>query len=324
MLFIFLFFNLTYHTINIDGDLSDFLDYEKVYSDNFGDSYWGLQNEVKDLYITWDKSNLYLGIEYIVKNNALLIIFNVGEEGLQDLDNLNFYPRNIKLVGFSANFMIALWDGDLLKGGFRKISINGSTSDLTSNIEIFNKGKSGENSILEAKIPFNIFFGENFKQNASIVIISFIAGGDHSGAGDILPDNEDVDGIPPEHVRRILKIHIDKNFDSKPDSGIKPFEQTEIEEKWFERINLKEFILDREIIFEGNSVKAQIKLSQTSYIDLVLIREDGKVYKKIYNGFIVADELKEFIFKIEKQGLYILLLDIKGKLKEKKVIKVLK
>ncbi|MEN3045774.1 MAG: hypothetical protein ABDH49_02115 [Candidatus Hydrothermales bacterium] len=324
MLLIFILFSLTYHQVQIDGNLSDFYDYERVYSDKPRDSYWGAQNELKDLYITWDKNNIYLGIEYIVQNNALLIIFGTGEEGLQDLDNLNFYPRNIKLVGFSANFMIALWDADFSKGGFRKISINGSTSDLTSSIEIFNNGKSGVNSILEARIPFNILFGGSFKQNANVIIAALIAGGDHFGAGDVLPDNEDVDGIPPDHVRRILKIYLDKDLDSKPDSGVKPLEHAEIEEKSFEKIFLKEFSVDKEIIFEGNSVKAQVKLSETSYVSLALINENGRLYKKIYEGPIVGEELKEFIFKIENQGLYILLLDIRGKLKEKKVIKVLR
>ncbi len=324
MILLIFLISITYKTIIADGNLKDFTPDEKVLSDKYGDSFWGVQNELTEFFITWDKNNLYIGAEYIVKNNALLIIFDTGENGISDLDILNWYPRNLKLYGISANYILALWDADLSKGGFRKISPTGSTSDLTQYTSIYNNGKSGEKSFIEGKIPFSLIFENGFNSGASLKIFLCIAGGDHSGSCDISPDNTLVDGIPPEYVRKFLLINLDKNFDSKPDSNVLPVQNSEIIESPFEKLDLKEFKIEKSILFVNENVKLSVILSENSNINLSLITEEGKLYKKIFEGTILKNEKREFDFNINKPGIYVLLLEVKGKLRKKEVIKVIK
>jgi len=308
----------------VDGDLSDFSNDEIVLRDRWGDSYWGLQNEIGNFYMTWDKENFYIGLEYIVKNNALMIIIDVGIPGLQDLDILNFYPRNLKLVGINANYLIALWDADLTKGGFRKIDIKGTTTDLTSSVEIVNNGKSGEKSYIEAKIPFDLIFEAGFSSGSEIKIFACIAGGDHSGSGDIAPDNMDIDGIPPEYVRKFAVIYFDKDFNAVPDSGIEPYNSMELKEVQFEKFEIKEFKIRERVLFTNQKNECSVMVSKTSNLNLLIISEAGKLYKRVYQGTVIANELKTFSFSISDPGIYILLLEIPGKLREKKVLKVIK
>ncbi|MEO0268958.1 MAG: hypothetical protein ABIN73_04360 [candidate division WOR-3 bacterium] len=322
MIFLLFLINITYKTITVDGDLKDFSEDEKVLSDRYGDSFWGIQNELTNFFLTWDKNNIYIGVEYIVKNNALLIVFDTGEKGVSDLDILNWYPRNLKLYGIEANYILALWDADLSKGGFRKISTSGSTSDLSSYTEIYNRGKSGEKSYIEAKIPFPLIFENGFNSGSNLKIFLCIAGGDHSGSGDISPDNLDVDGLPPEYIRRFLLINLDKNLDAKPDSNIFPIQNSEIVESPFEKLELKEFKIDKNVIFINESVKLTFSLSENSNINISLITEDGKLFKKIFEGTLLKNEKREIDFNINKPGIYILLLEVKGKLRKKEVIKV--
>ena len=324
MIFLFFLLNITYHSIIIDGDLSDFTNDERILSDRYGDSFWGIQNEITDFYLTWDKNNIYIGLEYIVKNNALMIVIDAGVPGLQDLDILNWYPRNLKLNGINANYLIALWDADLSKGGFRKILTSGATTDLTSNIEIINKGSSGNKSYIEAKLPFNLIFESGFNSGAKIKLFVCIAGGDHSGAGDIAPDNPDVDGIAPDYIRRFAVIEFDKDFDAKPDSGVKSTQNLEIIEAQFEKFEIKKFEIKKENVTAGETNECSIMISRTSNINLFLISEEGKLYKKLYQGTVLGGELKTFSFNITKPGIYILLLEIPEKLREKKVLKVIK
>ncbi len=324
MIFLFLIFNITYHSIKVDGNLSDFENDEKVISDRYEDSFWGTQNEITNFYLTWDRDNIYIGLEYNVKNNALLIVIDAGYEGLEDLDILNWYPRNLKLSGIEANYLLALWDADFSKGGFRKIFSSGATTDLTSNIEVINKGMSGSKSYIEAKLPFNLIFENGFSKDAKIKFFICIAGGDHSGAGDVAPDNSDVDGIAPDYIRKFALLEFDKNSDFKPDSGIKPIFNLKIEEAQFEKIEIKKFYINKEDIKTGEINECLIEISKSSNINLILVSEEGKLYKKLYNGIIPANEIKSFSFKISKPGIYILLLEIPGKLREKKILKVIK
>lgn len=124
----------TYHTIAIDGRTADFSPDELVVNDPIGDSFWNVPpNEIDNLYLTWDSLNLYVGCDYVVSGNALVIYLDADADqglGILNADRLDWYPRDFRFRGARPEFLIALWDANYSSGGVRKIQGDGKTQTI--------------------------------------------------------------------------------------------------------------------------------------------------------------------------------------------------
>jgi|GEM_PF-644844 len=210
----------TPHSVQVDGEISDWQADELIIDDGIGDSWWQQDNEIDRIYMTWDSLYLYIGARYSVRNNAFLIVLDLGEHrGVSDLKQLDWYPRDLVFQGFSAEAIIALWNADLSSGGVRKINRDGKTFA----IQYFavNNATPGAFGILEVRLPWANLYERSTPRippGTKIKVLSAICGGDYSPPGDIAPDQE------PGYIRlsKFFSLLVDANNDSLPDQNISP------------------------------------------------------------------------------------------------------
>jgi len=231
-------FSAPYHTISVDGNLSEWSDEEKSVADGV-DSVWdpGLGiNEIKNIYATWDASNLYIAVEGAAENKGLLLYMDSGQsnkKGYGDLRELRTWNRRSAFNGWSPDFFFAAWGSS--DGNFYKLSSSWTAEDITSRCSV--KGPSGTatRSGWEIKIPFDLIYsrGNSVPPGVSIKIFASLATGDVSssdfgaygylggdcvpddnisGLGDVVistyalisPDAADGDGVPDDNFKGVV------------------------------------------------------------------------------------------------------------------------
>ncbi len=218
----------SYNTPRIDGRIhftpADWDSDEVAIPDSPTDSKWG-GNEIDSVLVTWDSDSLYVGYIYVVNNNAMIVYIDAGTGiGDADVNNLNWYPRNFQFSDARAELIIAGWSGGT--PGVRRITGDGTTSDLSVRCRIANTAGAGVKGAAEIAIPWDAVYelGEgSLKPGAFLKIVSVVAGGDNYGGGDSAPDNPSVDGGPgPCLLTNFFYAFCDLNSDGIPDQGFPP------------------------------------------------------------------------------------------------------
>ena len=108
--------------LNSHGVISndDFTDDEKILCDSLGnllespaDSYWGEDNDVKQIKVTWDNSYLYLAVDACSFNNNVLLFIDIYDDyGITDMSKLTGWQRSFKFYNWSPDFFVGTWDGN--------------------------------------------------------------------------------------------------------------------------------------------------------------------------------------------------------------------
>lgn len=242
VVFSLLLFSKTYHTITVDGDLSDWDEDELVYLDYENDGAWGLQNQLLKLYLTWDAGNLYIGVEAIVKDgNHIVIYFDTGStNGLSDVSGIMeggttwYWSKNHKFSNFRASFQLhsyqTEWNTSMGHGLFR-IS-GGYPENLNSSILIAKTGPSGYSpSSCEVRIPFSTL---NLNvQNSRLKIIATLTGGTnqansrYGSVHDSIPNQNENDTYTHDWfesftLEKYIEVVIDSDADGAPDMDVSP------------------------------------------------------------------------------------------------------
>ncbi len=205
----------------ITGDGTDWDHGDLRVDDPLGDTSWG-SNDIDDLWATYDSLNLYIGVRYQVNNNAMLVMVDAGiDSGTTDINTLDWYPRNFNFPdSLLCNLLIANWNGGDL--GVRKITGETSTEDITSLCQTANQAAEGFFYEGEIKIPWDVIYGNGpgvVKENATIRLVTVIAGGDNYNGPDSAPDNPGMDGMGgPTTIYNMYNLPLDKNGDGLPDS----------------------------------------------------------------------------------------------------------
>ena len=202
--------------IRIDGYTTEFTDSERVFGLNpdgtpqeaSDDSKWGMNNDINQIRITWDNTNLYIAGEGKIgdangHNNMILFIDSVQGQGLARMDSLNSWRRNFffdtdSAAGFTPDLFVATWDNaqepphlitwvsaqTVLDNVIGAQPPNAFTAATT-----FASDNSGR--AMEASIPWTtVFRGHAFPRGAKIRICGAITGGgDGTGCPDAAPDN---------------------------------------------------------------------------------------------------------------------------------------
>ncbi len=223
----------TYGKPVIDGNIfvgdTDWKPEWLVIADSDSDSYWrtpdSLNNELFNIYATWDSDSLYLGINYYIadKNNTLMMYLDTKAGGITDFNSTagynGEYPKNFR---FRANDGIDIFTATYYLTDPSVFQIQGNQATNISTLINSKRGTDGYDS--ETAIAWNDIYGLGaglVPANAEIKMVALVAGGFNWGAGDSAPDNIDVDGnAGPDSLINLAKISFDLNGDGIPDPTV--------------------------------------------------------------------------------------------------------
>jgi len=201
-----------------------------IFADSTNDSKWNPgvppDNELYDIFSTWDSDSLYIGIRYILNDdyNTMMIYLDAGiEGGVTDFNSQNGYiGEYAKNFMFSQENKIDYFFADyyLSNPSFFRADSNNSY-ELTD--KIFGVRGSDGNDV-EIAIAWDDLYGLGaglVPADVTLQIVSLIAGGLNYGGGDSAPDNPDVDGnAGPDSLLNLAAFRPDKDSDGIPDPTI--------------------------------------------------------------------------------------------------------
>ncbi|MEW6040975.1 MAG: hypothetical protein AB1633_05595, partial [Elusimicrobiota bacterium] len=241
------------HTITVDGDLSDWVSDETIpqatsalYNPNEkADSVWDpstRKNELRQLYVTWDKQAVYIGIEYSNDNTGLLVYIDVDSGTLSEINSgtdalyyISTWNRKVKFVNYRPDFFYGSWSGS--SGNLYKITSSTSVSDISS-YATFSTGRMSATPGSEIKIPWSVIYGggkEDVPKGTRIALFAALSTGDlgselFSGTtiqygylgGDCIPDSSgnNVFTLAPSTITDFAVVEVDSDLDGIPDDKL--------------------------------------------------------------------------------------------------------
>lgn len=230
-----------YDRFILDGISDEFTEDEYVLRDSAGvslesetDSYWGEYNDLRQIKVTWDDTNLYIAVDACAWDNNVILYLDIYDDyGLEDQTELNTWKRNFKFYNFNPDFFLATWDTNtdpqfwMIREGQSKNADEINSEDFAG----FNTGQLGRS--MEAVISFeDLYYSEwrSMRNFPSIKVIALIVAGDDNTSGpDCAPDN--LGGMAQDAGENVIidnyaEILIDSNGDGYPDTdNIKPWER---------------------------------------------------------------------------------------------------
>ena len=213
-----------YNSPIIDGVISispdDWDSDELLADDPDDDSYWGTGNDFDNIWLTWDANFLYIGLEFTVSDNVMLVYIETGiDGGVNDFNSTRgytgAYPRNITFPDLlGIDLMLADWNGAVPS----VFSIADSSSvEIISGRNVATDGSYKQ----EIAVRWSSIYpdAENIvPDGARLKIVGIIAGGDDYGACDAVPDNSSVNGGEgPNLLDSLITIVVDSDSDGIPD-----------------------------------------------------------------------------------------------------------
>ncbi len=192
---------------DLDGDGS----LERILQERPDDSRWGFNNDINQIWISWDAENLYVAVDGIAWDNNIILLFDYRNGGLEKMTELNAWRRNFVFSNnFFPDFFMATWDGNTTPQTWRASGANTVTqidNTLFETVATFAQGAQGRS--MEARIPWTVFFPEllvraydertgdstyvlpNGLDPAHTIRFAAVltAGGDGTGGPDSAPDN---------------------------------------------------------------------------------------------------------------------------------------
>ncbi len=316
-----------YHTVEVNGSADDYAADEQVLQDPPDDSFYGPSNELYALYLTWDRSGLYLALDYVVQNNGVVIALGTGEGGIRDMNGLDWYPRNFQFAEVRINYLVALWNADLSTGGVRRI-LDSHDTEQVGNALISNSGYAGTRSTVEVLLPWSELYPHGFPAGATLHLVAMVVGGDHATGGDLMPNPT---GTPigfgaAYTVRTFYQVHLDENHDAVPDSGT-PVTALDtvitIPEKPLRFLQLS--LLHR-VVRPGKSFGLTVSVSDAADLRVTVYNERGRrVMARSYPG-LEPNETYTWTWPVPDwpAGVYILQVMANGVVQEKRSFVVLR
>ncbi len=206
-----------FFTPTLDGDLSDWP--APAATDTIGDSDWGLDGDLGSLYVAHDSTYLYIGLTYALgqNNNACILYLHVGTpdttDGETDMNTLDWYPRNFQFPeAMAPEFAIARW-GHTVPFELRHLYKDNTTVPVDPALyQVVDQEVGGNILSTEIAISLDALYGLGEGQvppYATIHIVAVIAGGDHYGGPETVPDNPIPDPAGPILIQTFYTEPID-------------------------------------------------------------------------------------------------------------------
>ncbi len=213
-----------YNTPSVDGTINiapdDWDADELLVDDPLGDSYWGSNNDIDDVFLTWDAQYLYLGIRFTVSDNGMVLYVESGlPGGVTDFSSARGYrgafPRNIRFPSdCGIDLMIGSWNGE---GPYVYLLADSSSTDVTSSCIVATGGGFEQ----EVAVPWELIYSSAsgvVQAGAELRVVCVIVGGDDYGGCDAAPDNSSIDGgAGPHDINQLASVLVDADGDGIPD-----------------------------------------------------------------------------------------------------------
>lgn len=194
------------------------------------DSIWGANEEINDIFATWDKDYFYVGLDGISWGNGIIIYLQAGaDKVLSTAENLDNWSRKITFPSdFGPNYFISFWDQQ--QPALWKVLNDKSAVQITESKDF--KGAATINQSVAGAIVAKISWHQLFPNSKNsipihtkIKICAVVVGGIGQSGADIAPDNSV--GIPQDSSNAVFAdnyiiLPIDSNGDSQPDMGVSP------------------------------------------------------------------------------------------------------
>lgn len=203
-----------YNSPVIDGNIgSDWVPDENILSDPADDSPWG-GNELRELWLTWDVNNLYIGIEFSVSGNGLTVYLDVVDGGtmsFRDEDGWAGAWRRDVTSDRGIDIYLGGWDGAAM-------NVYSASDSNSTDIGGFCETATGGSYQAEAKIPWDQIYPGGMPFGAELAIASLLVGGDDYFAADAMPDQPTVgDGEGPDNLENFHTVAVDADSNGVPD-----------------------------------------------------------------------------------------------------------
>ncbi len=232
-----------YNRFILDGISDEFTLDEYVLRDSAGvslesekDSFWGEYNDIGQIKVTWDQTNLYVAVDACSWGNNVILYLDIYEDyGLIDQSDLNTWMRNFKFYNFNPDFFLATWDTNTnpqfwkIREGQTRVADEVGSEDYAG----FDTGQLGR--AMEAIIPFSTLYYDEAHTMAAFPSIRMVAlitaGGDFTSGPDCAPDN--LGGMAQDSGQTVIidnyaEILIDADGNGEPDTdSVQPWERVE-------------------------------------------------------------------------------------------------
>jgi hypothetical protein len=220
-------YSAPYHTIKIDGNLSEWSE-DELLVDDTNDSVWDPgtgKNEIQKLYCTWDADSLYIGI--LGKTDyGLLIYLDIDSRnafGVSELLEVPTWNRKVMFKNYYPDFFYGSWNGST--GNLYRIESSTRVTDVSGYTEL-SADKSSAMPGYELKIPFDLLYGlgsGKVPPGVTLSIFASLATGDVEDSygylgGDTVPDNT-ICVLNVSTITSFISINIDTDNDGKPDDS---------------------------------------------------------------------------------------------------------
>lgn len=184
---------LPYHTITVDGSLSDWSLDEVVIQDAQDEGPWGPDNDLWGLSVTWDAANLFFGYSYEVQSNGVILYVDLGlPYGETNFEGFPIWPRRFSFPQETdIDLMICLWDGG-------QPMIYAVTDDNFTDITMSCQGATvsmipGDYET-EIGIPLSVLPDPFWANGGEIRLAAVVVGGDNYDGPDAMPENPGLEG----------------------------------------------------------------------------------------------------------------------------------
>ncbi len=174
---------VSYGNLNITGSIKDNFNGYQIGVNNRS-SPWGINNNIMGLYLAYNSTDLFIGVDENISGNSLMVFLtNVSDSiyGTYSMDNMNLWNRDINFTRpmsyFAAVYFSGLNTGPSTPAAFSISSyITSSSAPLATEIQssfVF----SSVNNTTEITIPWSGMFPDGFTGDLSFGISAFVVGG---------------------------------------------------------------------------------------------------------------------------------------------------
>lgn len=177
----------------IDGVIGkDWLPAWLVYDDELGESPWGPDNDMDNLYVTWDNTYLYVGVRYRVSGNGMIVYIDAGRPGGEtDFNSTRGYTggwaRNITFpASHDIDMILPRWDNNGTPQAWTVV--DNSATEVTSGV-VAAATNVGAATDVEYAVPFELL-----QPGGQFCLVATIVGGDNWNGPDAAPTNASMNG----------------------------------------------------------------------------------------------------------------------------------